>query len=78
MTNTYYLEHRQDYVDGFANYMKREADTEFAYDEVKEIFIGYMYNHKNIEVEFNPFWQAIMNDAMKQAGYHFCGFGGEL
>lgn len=74
MVNSFYLEHEQDYIKGFAKVMNEMSDHEFTTDEARDYFKRYMYDEKNIKVDFREkFWVITFQKSMKEAGFIFCG-----
>ena len=72
MVKKYYLDNKQIYIEGFAKFMKEQADEEFFDYEIKKLFKEYMYDYKNIKVDLrNKFWVSVMREGMITAGFHF-------
>ena len=75
----YFEEHKQTYINDFAKVMNEQVDSEFSTKEAKDIFKQYMYLAKNIKVDMRKkLFREIFVKGMKQAGYQFNNFGGEL
>lgn len=71
---SYFEEHEKDYVKGFAVVMKSMSDHEFTTDEARAIFKNYMFDEKNIKVDFRQkFWRLVFHKGMTEAGFKFCG-----
>ena len=74
MISNFYLENEETYIKGFAVVMKEMSDHEFTTDEAREYFKRYMYDYKNIKVDFRQkFWRVVFHKGMTEAGFKFCG-----
>ena len=70
--NNYYIENKHFYINGFANFINEQTEEEYTDEESKKLFKFYMYDYKNIKIDFRlKFWKIVFFEAMKKAGFIF-------
>ena len=71
--SSYFKEHEQDYIKGFADYIAEDTQ-ELTQEEAIKLFKDYMLFYKNIIVDMrNRFWKQVFLNGMKLGGYFYNG-----
>lgn len=74
---SYYVENEENYIKGFASFMKMQDDDIFTNQEIRALFKDYMFDYFNIKVDLRVrFWRSIVIKALKQCGFTHIGFRG--